>query len=115
MSGLHPQGSLGCLPPLPCVAATHLPGSASNPPLQSALECSYKGGISRLVKFVWETSSFKLAAKFPMQIQGLLQNLPHTSGRYCGLRWGLIHSLLQVPREGGPYRALFACAPLFQL
>ena len=32
---------------------------------------------------------------FPREIQGLLQNLPHTSGGYCGLRWGVIHYLLQ--------------------
>ena len=27
----------------------------------------------------------------------------------------MIHSLPQVPHEGGPYQALFACVPLSQL
>ena len=53
------------------------------------------GGGSRSVKFVWETSRFKLVAK----------------------SWGFCEYTLcyRYPARGGPYQALFACVPPTQL
>ena len=56
-------------------------------------------GISRSVKFVCETSCFKLAMKFPTRNQGPFANALFATG---------------TPR-GGLYQALFACVPPSQL